>query len=106
MTAGRPPRLAEWLLRRMLPPGVRGESILGDLVEDWRDAGETTAASLTGTGAMRSRSRRATPCAANALTRWIPAHRSERMFIDNCRARSALRGPLVREGAVVHAASS
>ena len=23
MTAGRPPRLAEWLLRRMLPPGVR-----------------------------------------------------------------------------------
>ena len=85
MTAGRPPRLAEWLLRRMLPPGVRGESILGDLVEDWRDAGETTAASLTYW-------RHALSLAARyALRRERPnpldsAHRSERMFLDNFRA--------------------
>jgi len=85
MTAGRPPRLAEWLLRRMLPPGVRGESILGDLVEDWRDAGETTAASLTYW-------RHALALAARyALRRERPnpldsAHRSERMFLDNFRA--------------------
>ncbi len=85
MMAGRPPRLAEWLLRRLLPPGVRGESILGDLVEDWRDAGETTAASLTYW-------RHALSLAARyALRRERPhpldsVHRSERMFLDNFRA--------------------
>jgi putative ABC transport system permease protein len=47
VSAGRPPCLAEWLLRRTLPPGARGESILGDLVEDWHGFGETAAATLT-----------------------------------------------------------
>ena len=47
MTKRRPPRLAEWLLRHTLPPGARGQSILGDLVEDWRDAGSNAAATLT-----------------------------------------------------------
>jgi len=84
VTAGRPPRLAEWLLRRTLPPGVGGESILGDLVEDWRDAGETTAASLTYW-------RHALSLAARyALRRERPntldlGHRSERMLLDNFR---------------------
>ena len=32
---GRPPRLTEALLRRLLPPGVTGESILGDAREEW-----------------------------------------------------------------------
>jgi len=30
-----PPRLATWILRRALPKGVRGETILGDLIEEW-----------------------------------------------------------------------
>ncbi|MGH9221804.1 MAG: hypothetical protein ACRD1W_21030, partial [Vicinamibacterales bacterium] len=29
-----PPRLADWLLSRVLPMGKRGESIRGDLVEE------------------------------------------------------------------------
>jgi len=33
----RPPRLAEWLLRRFLPSGVTGESIIGDLREEYGD---------------------------------------------------------------------
>jgi putative ABC transport system permease protein len=33
---GAPPRLATRLLRRMLPPGVRGDTIAGDLIEEWR----------------------------------------------------------------------
>jgi putative ABC transport system permease protein len=36
-----PPRLATWLLRRALPAGVRGETILGDLVEAWHERGRT-----------------------------------------------------------------
>ena len=32
----RPPRLADWLLTRVLPLGKRGESILGDLREEFR----------------------------------------------------------------------
>ena len=36
-----PPRLATWLLRRALPAGVRGETILGDLVEAWHERGGT-----------------------------------------------------------------
>jgi len=31
----RPPRLAAWLLRRSLPEGVRGQTILGDLTEEF-----------------------------------------------------------------------
>ena len=34
-----PPRLAEWLLRRALPRGERGDTIRGDLVEEWRERG-------------------------------------------------------------------
>lgn len=36
MTDARPPRLAQWLLKRTLPRGVRGDSIRGDLVEELR----------------------------------------------------------------------
>ncbi len=36
MTADDPPRLAVRLLRCALPSGVRGETILGDLLEDFR----------------------------------------------------------------------
>ena len=36
MTDVQPPRLARWLLRLTLPPGVRGETILGDLLEESR----------------------------------------------------------------------
>jgi putative ABC transport system permease protein len=31
-----PPRLAQWLLRRTLPPGARGDTIAGDLLEELR----------------------------------------------------------------------
>src|SRR5262249_20000655 len=30
-----PPRVATWLLRRALPGGVRGDTILGDVTEEW-----------------------------------------------------------------------
>ncbi|HJZ70510.1 MAG TPA: ABC transporter permease [Vicinamibacterales bacterium] len=43
--AGLPPRLAAWLLRRSLPPDERGETVLGDLVEEWLSRGGTRAAS-------------------------------------------------------------
>ena len=33
--SGRPPRLADWILKRVLPLGKRGESILGDLHEEF-----------------------------------------------------------------------
>ena len=32
---GEPPRLADWILRQVLPKGKRGESILGDLHEEY-----------------------------------------------------------------------
>ena len=35
MATGRPPRLADRLLRRFLPEGVRGETIRGDLLEEF-----------------------------------------------------------------------
>ena len=41
----RPPRLASWLLRRTLPEGVAGETMRGDLIEEWRGRGSTTRAS-------------------------------------------------------------
>jgi putative ABC transport system permease protein len=31
----RPPRFADWILTRVLPPGKRGESIRGDLIEEF-----------------------------------------------------------------------
>jgi predicted permease len=37
MTAVTPPRLAQWLLRHTLPRGVEGETILGDLIEEFRE---------------------------------------------------------------------
>lgn len=36
MSAGVPPRLAHWLLKRTLPGGVRGDTIRGDLLEELR----------------------------------------------------------------------
>lgn len=35
MTINRPPRLADWMLRRVLPRGVRGQTIRGDLLEEF-----------------------------------------------------------------------
>jgi putative ABC transport system permease protein len=41
-----PPRLADWLLRRTLPGGVRSETMRGDLVEEWSARGGDRAASF------------------------------------------------------------
>jgi putative ABC transport system permease protein len=41
-----PPRLAAWLLRRALPRGERGETVLGDLIEEFRSRGGAHTASL------------------------------------------------------------
>jgi len=41
-----PPRLATWLLRRLLPAGARGDTILGDLVEGWHERGCTRRAAV------------------------------------------------------------
>jgi hypothetical protein len=35
VTDRRPPRLADWILRRTLPAGVRGDTMRGDLLEDF-----------------------------------------------------------------------
>jgi len=45
-----PPRLPTWLLRRALPTDVRGETILGDLIEEWntrREGARAFEASVT-----------------------------------------------------------
>ena len=42
MTRRSPPRLADWLVRQAMPPGVRGDLILGDLREEF--AGRATSA--------------------------------------------------------------
>src|SRR5215510_8135244 len=34
---GRPPRLADWLLRHALPRDVRGDAMRGDLLEEFRE---------------------------------------------------------------------
>ena len=39
-----PPRLAESLLRHVLPVGEAGDTIRGDLIEEWRHRGESAAA--------------------------------------------------------------
>jgi len=36
MTSGRPPRFADRLLRRVLPDGIRGDTIRGDLLEEFQ----------------------------------------------------------------------
>ena len=41
-----PPRWAAWLLRRALPRGVRGATMFGDLIEEWRARGGTRAATI------------------------------------------------------------
>jgi putative ABC transport system permease protein len=41
-----PPRLAESLLRHALPRGEAGETIRGDLIEEWRHRGASTRATL------------------------------------------------------------
>jgi len=38
-----PPRLADSLLRRVLPAGEAGDTIRGDLLEEWRHRGESAA---------------------------------------------------------------
>jgi len=89
----RPPRAAAWLLHRALPHGVRGDSILGDLIEEWRARGGTRRASvwfwrhalsLTARYGSR-RERRVEPASAG--------NRSIHMFLDNLRhdIRFALR---------------
>ena len=37
-------RLADWLLRRSLPPGEAGDTIRGDLIEEWHARGGTRTA--------------------------------------------------------------
>ncbi|HMF98997.1 MAG TPA: ABC transporter permease, partial [Vicinamibacterales bacterium] len=37
--AASPPRVAAWLLRQFLPRGERGDTVLGDLVEEWQARG-------------------------------------------------------------------
>jgi putative ABC transport system permease protein len=83
VTARRAPRIAEWLLRRTLPPGTRGESILGDLVEDWRDTGSTAKATLLFWRHALSLAARYTVRRDRAGTR--TADRSDHMFLDNLR---------------------
>jgi putative ABC transport system permease protein len=41
-----PSRTAGWLLRRTLPRGIRGDSICGDLLEEWRARGGTRRATV------------------------------------------------------------
>ena len=40
------PRLAAWFLGRVLPRGPRGDTVVGDLLEEWQARGATTAATL------------------------------------------------------------
>src|SRR4051812_2059534 len=38
----RPPRLADWLLRHALPPGERGDTMRGDLLEEFHGGQSST----------------------------------------------------------------
>jgi putative ABC transport system permease protein len=81
----RPPRLAEWILRRALPGGDSGDSVLGDLIEEWHARGGTYAAAIsfwrqTLSIAVRYRSRRTRP---DALA--LPDGRTTRIGLDNIR---------------------
>ena len=86
-------RLADWLLRHLLPRGEAGDTIRGDLLEEWQARGGTPAAtrlflrhalSLSARYAWR-RERHFGPAAAG--------DRSHHMFLDNIRqdVRYALR---------------
>jgi hypothetical protein len=44
VSGARPPRITSWLLRRFGPAGDAGRSIAGDLLEEFRDAGGSSAA--------------------------------------------------------------
>src|SRR5947207_529132 len=77
--------LADWLLRHALPRGEAGDTIRGDLIEDWHARGGTPAASrlflrhalsLSARYAWR-RERHFGPAAAG--------DRSHQMFLDNIR---------------------
>src|SRR5262249_18112206 len=95
----RPPRFAERLLRRTLPPGERGDTVLGDLIEEWQSRGGTRGASLSfwrqavsvAIGYRGRRQRLHEPATAG--------ERNARMSLDNLRQdvryaiRSYLRAP-------------
>jgi putative ABC transport system permease protein len=83
VTSRRPPRVAEWLLRRTLPPGTRGESILGDLVEDWRDAGSNLPATLTYWRHALSLAARYALRRERNHPQDTASHRSNHMLLDN-----------------------
>ena len=77
------PRLAEWLLRRALPRGVRGETILGDPSRSGaRAAGG--APRPFGIGDTRCLSRHVTADAASAASS-RPRPATEAVFLDNLR---------------------
>ena len=68
-----PPRLATWVLRRALPKGVRGETILGDFIEEWnaRVARLKPARSTEGARALSAGgARRLQPSGRYAVTIW------------------------------------
>jgi len=79
----RPPPLAVWILGRVLPRGPRGDTVLGDLVEEWQAHGATAAATLrfwrqTVSVAVRYRWRR------EHVNEPAPAgERDTRMSLDN-----------------------
>src|SRR6185295_5142179 len=79
----RPPPLAVWILGRVLPRGPRGDTVLGDLVEEWQAHGATAAATLrfwrqTVSVAVRYRWRR------EHVNEPAPAgERNTRMSLDN-----------------------
>jgi putative ABC transport system permease protein len=69
-----PPRIATWLVRRALPGGVRGDTILGDLIEEWngRIARLKPRAPFRDAGARAQirRSARLQPSGRFAVTLW------------------------------------
>ena len=83
MTTQTPPRVAEWLLRRTLPAGTRGQSILGDLVEEWREAGATPRATLRFWRHALSLALRYS--VKLDRSHGHPPERSDDMFLDNLR---------------------
>ena len=83
MTTQAPPRVAEWLLRRTLPAGTRGQSILGDLVEEWREAGATPRATLRFWRHALSLALRYS--VKHDRSHGHPPERSDDMFLDNLR---------------------
>ena len=83
MTTQTPPRVAEWLLRRTLPAGTRGQSILGDLVEEWREAGATPRATLRFWRHALSLALRYS--VKHDRSHGHPPERSDDMFLDNLR---------------------